>query len=280
MNLRNAVFSGSFYNDNPIKLKKTIDSFISNCEKRQTLGLVVPHAGYIFSGKTACIAYSAVKKDFDTIILFGTNHNSLGSIDVSNEAWETPLGILEPDIELIEEITKDFSIKQSNAPHQIEHSIEVQLPFIKHVFGDVKIVPISMNPYYFDSESCEYVGSKVAFAVKKLGRKALLVASSDFTHYGASYGFEPYRGSKNVLEKIKENDMALVDLITKLRPESVIDFVEKNKMTVCGYGPIAAMLFAAKQLGAKSGKLLDYSTSFDVSKNKEAIVGYAGIAIY
>ncbi|MEM5782610.1 MAG: AmmeMemoRadiSam system protein B, partial [Candidatus Aenigmatarchaeota archaeon] len=116
---------------------------------------------------------------------------------------------------------------------------------------------------------------------KALRRKVLIIASSDFTHYGPTYGYEPFEGSVNeVLKKIKETDMEVINLIKNLKPSEVIKVCNEKNLTICGYGGIAAMLFAVKELGAKQSELLDYSTSFDVSHDAEAIVGYAGIIIY
>ena len=274
--MRNSVFAGAFYPSDKKEIEKLIESFPKGNE-RKVLGLVVPHAGYAYSGKTAALGFSSVEKKFETVIIIGTNHNALGMVSVSGEEWKTPLGTLKPDIELIREITEDSIIEVDEESQKMEHSIEVQLPLMQHFFKEFKIVAISINPYYFDVVTCKDVGEKIAEAVKKLNRNVLIVASSDFTHYGSSYGYVPFDCSK-APEKVKELDMNVINKILELKPEEVIRTSEKG-MTVCGYGAIAAMLYAVKKLGAKQAKLIDYSTSYDVSKNRNAVVGYASISV-
>jgi MEMO1 family protein len=272
------VVAGSFYPSKREELEAVLKKFLVKSKKRRTLGVVVPHAGYEYSGKTAGAVYSTIEPGFETIVLIGPNHNAQGNVSVSSEEWQTPLGIIKPDLDFIKELSKDYTIIEDNASQSMEHSLEVQIPFIQSLFKGVMIVSITINPYNFDIQTCRDVGEVIARAAKKLKRKILIVASSDFTHYGSMYGYEPFKGG-NIVEKIKNNDMKVIDSIVELNPEKVIETCEKNKLTVCGYGAIAAMLFAVNKLGAKNAELVDYSTSFEVSKNKDAIVAYAGISI-
>jgi MEMO1 family protein len=278
MSVRKPIVSGSFYPSERKEIENIIDSFGKKSLRRKAIGAVVPHAGYVFSGKTALSVYKSIEPSFETIVMIGPNHNALGGETVSSEEWQTPMGISKPDLDFIGEITKSHTITDDNMSQNLEHSLEVQLPFIQRLFRDVKIVPISMNPYHFDVKTCKDVGEIVAQAAKKLKRKVLIVASSDFTHYGASYGYEPFKNG-DVVEKIRNIDMEVIESIKGLNPEKVIELCEKKKLTICGYGAIAAMLFTTKKLGAEKAELIDYSTSFEVSKNRDAIVGYAGILV-
>ena len=282
MKVREPAVAGGFYPYNPKALKKTIKNFIdkTKTEKENVIGIVSPHAGYTFCGKTAASVYKSIGSKFDTVIILGPNHSGFGdSIATSSASWRTPLGLVNPDEYIVKEITKDLMITDDERAHVREHSIEVQLPWLQYLFKDFRIVPISINPTFFDLESCQEIGNKIAEAARKFKRKVLIVASSDFTHYGRPYGYVPF-GGRDTLEKIKEQDMEIIELIKKLDPKSLIKTSYENHLTICGYGAIASMLFAAKRLGAIKGKLIDYSTSFDVSKSMEAIVGYAGVAIY
>lgn len=284
MKIRNPAVAGSFYPDDPEELKQTIKNFIEKIEpKRKTcIGAVAPHAGYEYCGKTAASVYVNISTGFETAVIIGPNHSGMGAgISTSLDTWQTPLGYLEADKEFVREISKDSIIMEDPRSHLKEHSIEVQLPWLQYRFKDFKIVPITINPIYFDTETCKEVGEKIADVVKQLRRKVLIIASSDFTHYGPMYGYSPFSGEiSDILKKIKQMDLEIIDLVTKLKPVEVIKLCDEKRLTICGYGGIAAMLFAARALGAKQGELLNYSTSFDVSKNTDAIVGYAGIRIY
>jgi len=284
MQIRNPVVAGTFYPYDPEELKRVIENFMEKVDvKRKTvLGVVSPHAGYIYCGKTAALIYKMISTGFDTVVLIGPNHSGLGvGVATSFGSWKTPLGSVKSDDEFVNEIIKDSLILEDFKSHSREHSIEVQLPWLQYRFQDFKIVPITINPIYFDVKTCQEIGIKIADVAKKLYRKVLVVASSDFTHYGSMYGYQPFKGiPPQIIKKIKEMDMEVINQIEKLNPEEMIRICDEKRLTICGYGGIAAMLFAAKALGATKGELIDYSTSFDVSKNTDAIVGYAGMAIY
>jgi len=284
MQVRDPVVAGSFYPEDPEELRQILKNFLENLEpkRRKCIGIVAPHAGYEFCGKTSASVYNNVSTGFDTAIILGPNHSGLGvGVATSMERWRTPLGDIEIDEEFVKYLTKDSVIIEDPKSHWREHSIEVQLPWLQYRFKEFKIVPITINPIYFDVKTCREIGEKIAEVTKGLRRKILIVASSDFTHYGSMYGYEPFDGSANeIIKKINEMDSEVIKLITDLKPSEVIEVCDEKRLTICGYGGIAAMLFAAKILGATKGELIDYSTSFEVSKNTDAIVGYAGIAIY
>lgn len=284
MQIRNPAVAGSFYPDNSEELKNAIKNFLGKTEpkKRKCIGIVAPHAGYAYCGKTAASAYKSISNNFDTAVILGPNHGGLGvGVSASLENWKTPLGILEVDEEFVKELIKDSVIMEDSRSHWREHSIEVQLPWLQYLFKDFRIVPISINPIYFDVKTCKEIGDKIAEASRITRRNILIVASSDFTHYGSMYGYEPFRGkTADILDKIKKMDSEIIDLITDLKPKEVIETCEEKRLTICGYGGIAAMLYAASSLKAKQGELIDYSTSFEVSKDISAVVCYAGISIF
>ncbi len=284
MRIREPIVAGAFYPSNSEKLKEMIKEFLEKTkpEKRNTKGIVAPHAGYVYCGKTAAAVYNSVSHGFETVVLLGPNHSGVGiEVATSLETWKTPLGSLKPDESFVKEISKNSIITEESQSHWREHSIEVQLPWLQYNFEDFKIVPISINPIYFDLDTCKEIGTKISEVATYLRRKVLIIASSDFTHYGPMYGYTPFRGnSEEILRKIKEMDMEVINHILKLKPVDVSKTCDEKRLTICGYGGIAAMLFAARDLEAKKAELIDYSTSFEISKNTDAIVGYAGISIF
>jgi AmmeMemoRadiSam system protein B len=283
MQVRNPAVAGSFYPENSEELNQMIKNFLGKLEpkRRMCMGAVVPHAGYEFCGKTAASVYLNVSTGFETAVILGPNHSGAGvGVATSLETWKTPLGNVEIDKDFVEELTRDSIITEDPKSHLHEHSIEVQLPWLQYRFKEFKIVPIAINPIYFDVKTCREIGEKIAEIVKGLRRKTLIIASSDFTHYGAAYSYEPFEGSEDeILRKIKETDYEVIKLINNLKASEVIEMCDEKRLTICGYGGIAAMLFAVKELGAKKGELMNYSTSFDVSHDSDAVVGYAGVTI-
>jgi len=281
---RNPAMAGIFYPEDSEVLKRMIEKYLNHAriKKRNIIGLITPHAGYIYCGQTAAFCYKIIEKNFDTVVIIGPNHRGIGlGIATTTAFWETPLGTLQPDMEFVSELTKNSVIYEDYRSHLREHSIEVQLPWLQHLFGKVNIVPICINPIYFEIKTSKAVGDKIVEVSKKLNRKTLLIASSDFSHYGDLYNNKPFTGTpKQILQKIKKSDMEVIGFIKKLLPEKVIDICDTKRLSVCGYGSIATMLYAAKALGAKKAELLDYSTSYGFSKDIEALLSFCGIAIY
>ncbi len=233
-------------------------------------GAVVPHAGYVYSGKTASYIYKSLKDSYETIILLGPNHTHLGEkVAVSLQDWETPLGVVKNDRVLGRKIASQSNlIKTDELAHMYEHSLEVQLPFLQYALKDFKIVPISISVDCFNIRASQEIGNAIKKAVGD--KKVLIIASSDFTHFGSMYNFTPVK--QNQLEWVKKTDNEIINAIIKNNPEKVIEL--SLNTTVCGYGAIASLMLS---LDKPKAKLLNYTTSYDVSKNKDAIVGYAGI---
>lgn len=278
--VRSPAVAGAFYPADKKELERMLEKFLSQVkvEKITCNGIVSPHAGYIYCGKTAAKVYKSVKTEFDIAVILGVDHYGFGSISTSTENWQTPLGIVETDKEFIDELPKNF-IRTDNSVHVREHSIEVQIPWLQYLFKDFKIVPISINPIYFDLETVKEMGRVISRAIKKTGKEVLVIASSDFTHYGSIYGYKKFKGGiDEVLKKIKGEDMKIIKSICELDTEKIIELGKYR--TVCGYGCIAAVVETVKLLGAKGGKLIDYLTSYEVSKDPEAIVSYCGIDLY
>jgi len=282
--IRRAVVAGMFYSLDPKELKENIMNCflhklgpgklpeeIGNLEST-ILGLVAPHAGYIYSGATAAHSYFELSQEKmpDVFILLGPNHTPLGSgiSLMKSGVWKTPLGDVSIDSDAAEAILnadEENIIDAESTGHQSEHSIEVQLPFLQFLYGDTfRFVPISMMLQ--DVRTAKDVGQAIAQGLKNSGKNAVIIASTDFSHY------EPH-------ETAQDKDRKAVDAILDLNEEKLYDTVSSLNISMCGYGPVMAMLTATKLLGAKNAKLLSYTTSGDTSGNYNQVVGYAAIEI-
>lgn len=244
---------------------------------RRLVGLVVPHAGYVYSGPVAAHSYAALAADGwpASFVIFGPNHHGQGApLAVTKHDWQTPLGTVSVDGPLYEALAKP-PLEDDILAHRDEHSIEVQLPFLQALADDVRFVPICMAFQEYDLAA--EVGGLVAKAVK--GKDTLLIASSDFTHVGAQYYRLPPRGT-TAPAYAKEQDAKAIERILALDPKGFSARVAQDDISMCGYGPVTAMMTAARQLGATEAKLLKYATSSDVSGDTHMAVGYGAIAIY
>jgi AmmeMemoRadiSam system protein B len=264
--LRRTAVSGQFYPGIPKYLKRELKMRFTNIKGsvRDVTGAVVPHAGYPYSGTTAAHVYTTLP-EVDTYVLLGPNHTGLGSVvAVSRETWNTPLGDVPANKELVKQLLGGI-IDLDESAHQYEHSIEVQLPFLQYRFShEFSIVPICMGLQ--DQETATEVGAQLAQVIKDSNNRIVIIASSDFSHY--------------VEDSVaKENDNYLIEPVLELDVDRFYQRLAERNASVCGYGPISAMLTASKALGASKGTLLNYTTSGDVTGDTSAVVGYAGIII-
>ncbi|MGB9740778.1 MAG: AmmeMemoRadiSam system protein B [Candidatus Bathyarchaeia archaeon] len=276
--VRRPTQAGAFYEGNAESLKKQIrECFLSEFGpgkvpevkkngSRRIVGLVCPHAGYMFSGPVAAHAYYELALDGkpDVAVIFGPNHTGYGSpLAAMNEGvWRTPLGDVEVDSEIADQIVREAHIVDvDDSAHKYEHSIEVQLPFLQFLYGsDFKIVPICFLMQ--DLTSASEVGEAVAKVL--VGKNAVVIASSDMTHY------EPH-------ETAKEKDLAALMAVESMDAAKFHSIIEAKHVTACGYGPIMALIATAKRLGVKEAKLLCYKTSGDVIGDYSSVVGYAAV---
>ncbi len=244
---------------------------------RRLVGLVVPHAGYVYSGPVAAHSYAALAADGwpSSFIILGPNHHGQGApLALTSHDWQTPLGIATVDPNLHEALSKP-PLEEDAVAHRDEHSIEVQLPFLQQLSDSVRFVPICMAFQEYDLAA--EVGDLVAGVVK--GRDALVIASSDFTHVGPQYYQLPPHGV-SAPAFAKEQDAKALEKILALDAKGFSTKVAQDEISMCGYGPVTALLSAAKRLGATQTKLLRYGTSSDVSRDTHMAVGYGAIAIY
>jgi len=264
--MRQPAVAGQFYPLRPENLEKELKQCFEGLEirERNILGAVCPHAGYVYSGRVAAHVYAALPKA-DTYVLFGPSHTGYGSpISVSTDTWKTPLGTLEVDRELAEGLAGSI-VDVDELGHRYEHSIEVQLPFLQYRFDqNFRILPICLGMQ--DEETAIEVGTLIANLVSKSGKKVAFIASSDFTHYQPA-------------NLARETDNEIIEAILNLDVPGIYERLYRRNASVCGYGPISAMLTASKKLGATRAELLKYSNSGEVSGDMNAVVGYAAIIV-
>ena len=283
MEKRRPAVAGMFYEADPEALKAQIEWCFTHPlgpgklpprgggERRESIGFVAPHAGYMYSGPVAAHVYYqlAHEKKPDTVVIVGPNHTGLGTlVSVMVEGvWETPLGEVEIDRELAMRIVKYSELADiDDKAHLYEHSVEVQVPFLQYIYGGgFRIVPIVM--WDQSSRSARDLGEAVYRAVRELGRDIVYIASSDFTHY------EPH-------EVAVKKDKLAIDRILGLDPEGLEKVVKEHDITMCGPGPVMSMLYYAKKAGASKAKLLKYATSGDITGDRSSVVGYAAIRVY
>jgi len=231
------------------------------------VGVISPHAGYVYSGQAAAHAYSEVSLHGprDVVVLLGPNHHGTGSsISAStSKKWQTPLGEVDVDLDLAKEIaTSSGLVDFDETAHRSEHSLEIQLPFLQSVLRDhpFKVVPISL--WMSDLSTARELGSSIANALS--GRRALVVTSTDMTHYMPA-------------DIASKRDRRTLDLILKLDEEGT--WTTANELeSLCGLGPVLSCMVASKALGATEGRLLSYYNSGDVTGDNSAVVGYAAVA--
>lgn len=276
--IRRPCQAGAFYEGKAESLKRQIENCflhefgpgripeVAKTGPRNIIGLVCPHAGYMFSGPVAAHAYYQLALDGkpDVVVVFGPNHTGYGTaLAVMDEGvWRTPLGDVEVDGETARQIVRESRIVDvDDSAHHFEHSIEVQLPFLQYLYGSqFKIVPICFLMQ--DLPSARDVGKAVAKVLS--GKNAVIIASSDMTHY------EPR-------ERAAKNDRLALEAVEAMDEAKFYSVIETHRISACGYGPIAALITASKILGAKEAKLLCYKTSGDIIGDYSSVVGYAAV---
>jgi AmmeMemoRadiSam system protein B len=265
--IRNPVVAGQFYPESASELKAMLKGMVKeDVAKEEVIGLVSPHAGYIYSGPVTGAVISRIKFK-DTFIIMGPNHTGAGKpLSIMTEGkWKTPLGEVEIDSELGKKILASSKyLEEDEKAHLYEHSIEVQLPFLQYFKPDFKLVPIVFG--HPNGAIYKEVGREIAEAVKALGKEVVIIASSDMSHY------EPQ-------ESVQKKDTQAIGAIMKLDEEELLKRVAEFNITMCGYAPAVSLIVAAKELGATGAELVRYQTSGDVTGDFSSVVGYAGIII-
>jgi hypothetical protein len=279
LNLRRPSQSGVFYPTSRESLLSTIQDCFTHklgpgglpevrCDgNKRIIGVISPHAGYIYSGYIAAFSYKilAQYEEPKTAIIIGPNHTGIGSgISIMTKGeWETPLGRVKINENIAAAIVQASSIIDiDDTAHQYEHSIEVQIPFLQYLFKDkISIVPISMMMQDIESSI------EIATAIFKASNEGnmVIIASSDMTHYEKQLSAE-------------QKDKIALDCIIKLDIEGLYKVIDTNNISMCGYGPIAVLMNYAQLSKVTEVRLEAYRTSGDVSKDYTSVVGYASVS--
>ena len=266
--LRRPAVAGRFYPAKPDELAKAIEGYVRPTENRvQVIGVMVPHAGYIYSANVAGAVYSHVNLPSRNVML-GPNHTGCGTplSIMRSGAWLTPLGEMQIDQELCESLmAADPDLEDDAEAHRFEHALEVQLPFLQHAGGcSLKFAPITIGTG--DWQRLEVLGRAIAAVLAKVDDRTLIIASSDMNHY-----------ESDAVTRIK--DRKAIDQVLAMDPRGLYDVIRRENISMCGYGAAVTMLVAAKLLGASKAELVKYGTSGDASGDFDRVVGYAGMVI-
>ena len=277
--IRRPTVAGQFYEGDAEALKAQIRAcFLSpigpqklpqtnfHFHPRNIVGLICPHAGYVYSGPVAASAYFELAIDGkpDTVVLMGPNHTGYGSAlsIMTQGTWQTPLGNIEINKDMAKAILQETNILDvDEIAHRYEHSIEVQLPFLQFLYGDnFKIVPICFLMQDYDS--AVEVGRALVEALD--ATNTVVIASSDMTHY------EPAK-------KAAEKDLSAIEAVTDMDAKRFYETIETKGITACGYAPITALVTYASGVHAKA-QLLNYHNSGDITGAHTSVVGYAAVS--
>lgn len=269
--------AGIFYNLDKSMLTKEIEASFKHrlgpkqIKSEKLTAAIVPHDKLHLSGHVSAWAFSKIDKS--NYIIIGANHNQIGSkFAVMREGmWKTPFGevVVDPGVSQ-KIIDKTNLVEYDVIAHRDEHSVEMQLPFLQYKFGnDFKIVPIAITNSFADKDfvdACVYVGKNIANVVKSEQEDWTIIGTTDLSN----------GNHKNV----RKADKALLNAIMSLKPDKIFEAMIKTNSHICGYGAVIATISAAKELGAKKSKLLQYANSFEVLQDPADVSGYASLIIY
>lgn len=271
-NVRKPAVAGQFYTADPLALRREIESYIADAETDdaptgEIVAIVSPHAGYMYSGGVAAHGYRLVQgKDYETVVVIAPSHVEYFDFSsvFSGDAYLTPLGEIPIDRKMVDLIaSKGDLVRKSGRGHSFdrlgrgEHSLEVQLPFLQVSLGEFKLVPIVMGSQ--DHDCVRALGEALGAALS--GKKALIVASTDLSHFHSD-------------SRAKSLDGIFIAALERFEPDAMLESIRGKETEACGGGPTVAAMIAAQMLGATGCSVLDYATSGDVTGDKSSVVGY------
>lgn len=269
-NIRPSPIAGKWYPGDPKHLAAAVDEFIARAEtvpfEGQLIGILSPHAGHRYSGSVAGYAFKALqekKLDVEVVALVGPSHYPYTSPIVASdhEAYKTPLGNVPIDRAALETLRQDVQIQFVR--QDPEHSLEIELPFLQRTLGEFRLIPLALIDQ--SVEMAERLGHVLAKVLA--GQKALIVASSDLSHFYS----QPVA---NTLDRF------VLDAVAAYDPVQVIEAEEQGKGFACGRAAIAAAMIAARDLGADKAQVIKYATSGDVTNDYQQVVGYGAAVFY
>jgi AmmeMemoRadiSam system protein B len=269
--VRSPAVAGMFYPSDPAELKQLIgaltERIVRQKAKGRVRGIISPHAGYMYSGFTAAHGFSMLRgEEFDTVVVISPSHRDYfyGVSVYSGDAYATPLGVIEIDLELRKSLIQESSIIfASETGHKSEHALEVQLPFLQEVLPPFKLLPLVIGDQ--SHEVCLSLGEALGRVL--VGKNILMVASTDLSHFHPAD--VAYR-----IDEVMMNDVRRFDY------EHLMQDLETGRTEACGGGPAVAVMSALKQLGARHMDVLHYSTSGDVTGDYTSVVGYLSAVAY
>ncbi|MDD2465543.1 MAG: AmmeMemoRadiSam system protein B [Desulfobulbus sp.] len=257
-----------FYPGTPAGLRRSVAELIpdvSDSAKREALAVVMPHAGYVYSGATAGATIAGVRVP-ETVLIMGPNHHGRGqALALGREDWQMPMGTVPIDQQLAEAILQSSSlIKTDEEAHLDEHSLEVQVPFLQQVQPALRIVPLVVSAISY--EACQQVARELAVAIGTLRRPVLMLASTDMSHYESR-------------QQASRKDQMAIERILAMDPQGLYTTVVGQRISMCGIMPTTIALLAAQELGATKAELVRYTDSGEASGDTSQVVGYAGLII-
>jgi len=252
-----------FYPGEPHHLEQLLERFFQGAgttEVCDPYAVVAPHAGYVYSGGVAGMAFATFSPHFDgTFVVIGPSHGGYPTC-VSAVPWETPLGVVDVDTAFVEAL----GIPVNESFMRDEHAIEVQLPFVRYRCPRARIAPVMMGLQ--DLGSAEVLAGRILDAAEETGREFRVVASSDFSHY--------------VPERVaRHQDLYVIEALANLDLAGFYERIAERRVTACGFGPIATACAASEAQGARHARLLRYTTSAEVTGDSTSVVGYASLAV-
>ena len=265
--IRKPSVAGRFYPAGKDALSAEVSKLLGTLRSNvHAKGIIVPHAGYMYSGHVAGAVYSLIKVPPRAIILC-PNHTGMGAslAIMSSGTWQIPLGKIEIDADLAKKLMHHCRLLTEDAEaHRLEHSLEVQLPFLYAIRHDIMFVPIVIGTGGY--ATLERLGRAIEATRKEIGEDILVIASSDMNHYERD-------------EITRKKDRMAINKILELDPKGLYEVVRAESISMCGYGPAIAMLNSLDDLPSRKSQLVKYATSGDVSGDNSEVVGYAGIVV-
>ena len=266
--VRHSVIAGQWYPGAAPELRRVVEGYLTNVEHKdlggEIVGLISPHAGYVYSGQVAAYAYDQVRgKSFDLVVVVAPVHRMYVGpyATTAADAYQTPLGDVLLDQVMLRALDERLEI--ARLPADNEHSLEIQLPFLQVALGAFKILPIMVGKQ--DWRACEQLAN--ALGETLAGHNALLVASTDLSHFHPA-------------SKAEQLDQAILDQIDAFDPQGLSRALQRGDAEACGGGPVVAVMLAARELGADEARILQYAHSGHVTGDHSSVVGYAAGAIY
>jgi len=263
MKSRASSVAGMFYPGEPGHLRQLLSELFRDCfSSGDAAGVVSPHAGYVYSGRMAALAFAAFDEKFDgTFLVVGPSHRGFPTC-ISQIPWETPLGMLEPDTDLGALI--DLPVDERAMSYGSENSLEVQMPFIQYRFPRCRVVPVMMG--HQTLPEVHRISSIIIKALEKYKKPVKIVASSDFSHYVSA-------------EKAYHDDQYAIEALVQMDVPGFFSRIQTHNISACGYGPIGCMIEVLKTRGKIRCDLLGYTTSGETSGDYDQVVGYAALAV-